>query len=81
MKGTVRRNLIVFIALIVLASICMALADGIQKDHGNVEIIDGKIDVLPGFGIRERYLAYKLYKPVSATAENRAPTVLLLHGY
>ena len=81
MKGTVRKNLIVFIALIVLASICMALADGIQKDHGNVEIIDGKIDVLPGFGIRERYLAYKLYKPVSATAENRAPAVLLLHGY
>ena len=81
MSSQVKRNLIVFIALIVLASLCMVLADGIQRDHGNVEIIDGKIDVLPGFGVHEGYLTYKLYKPVTATPDNKAPAVLLLHGY
>ena len=50
-------------------------ANGIQRDHGNIEITDGQIPVEDG------YLTYKLYRPVTATADNKAPAVLLLHGY
>ncbi len=67
--------LLLCICLIALASVFMMLADRIQGDHGLVEIIDGQI------ALGEDHIAYKLYKPVSASAEEKAPAVLLLHGY
>ena len=67
--------LVVCLCLVLAASLCMGAADKLQRDNGNIEIIDGQIEVHGG------YLAYKLYKPVSATASNKAPAVLLLHGY
>ena len=68
-------SLILLALFIALASVCMGVADRIQKDNGQVEIIDGSIDTEAGV------LTYKLYKPKSATASNKAPGVLLLHGY
>ncbi|MBR0385393.1 MAG: hypothetical protein IJI05_02460 [Erysipelotrichaceae bacterium] len=70
-----RLDLFLCILCLVLASTLMFMANGIQKDHGNIEIIDGQIADERG------YLTYKLYKPVSATSDNKAPAVLLLHGY
>ena len=67
--------LVVCLCLVLAASLCMGAADKLQRDNGNIEIIDGQIEVHGG------YLAYKLYKPVSATVSNKAPAVLLLHGY
>lgn len=66
----------VFTVLFLVASmICMFMANGIQRDHGNIKISEGKIQTDAG------KITYKLYKPVSATKDNRAPGVLLLHGY
>ncbi|MBQ1827009.1 MAG: hypothetical protein II126_03460, partial [Erysipelotrichaceae bacterium] len=70
-----RSSLIIFLVLILLSAGCMFAADRIQRDNGNIEITDGKIDVEGG------YLTYKLYKPKSASASSKAPAVLLLHGY
>ena len=53
----------------------MCIANGIQTDHGNIEISMGTIDTEAGF------LNFKLYEPATATSENPAPGVLLLHGY
>ena len=53
----------------------MFLANSVQRDHGRIKISEGKIETSVG------YLTYKLYKPVSATKESKAPGVLLLHGY
>ncbi len=75
MKDRKRMKIIACVLCVLLATLCMFLADGIQKDHGNIEIIDGTVPAGDGF------LTYKMYKPVSATAENKAPAVLLLHGY
>ena len=75
MKYRKNANLIACALCVLLATVLMFLADGIQKDHGNIEILDGTIPAEDG------YLTYKMYKPVSATAENKAPAVLLLHGY
>ena len=66
------------ITLIVLLFVCFAslfCADRIQKDNGNVEIITDVIEVEDG------NLAYKLYKPKDVSASNKAPAVLMLHGY
>ena len=68
-------SLVLCVCFIVLASIFMGIADRIQKDNGNIEIIDGKIEDEKG------YLTYKLYKPVDVSSDNKAPAVLLLHGY
>ena len=62
-------------ALLAAALLCMFLADSIQQDHGQVEVTEGVIETELGD------LTYKLYRPVSATAQNQAPGVLLLHGY
>ena len=61
--------------LILLATLCMFLANSIQKDHGNIQITDGKITTDLG------EIAYKLYKPKTVSDSNPAPGVLLLHGY
>ena len=68
-------SLVLCVCFVVLASIFMGIADRIQKDNGNIEIIDGRIEDEKG------YLTYKLYKPVDVSSDNKAPAVLLLHGY
>lgn len=67
-----------WIALLVMligATAMMYMADRIQKDEGNIQIVDGYINSDDGS------LAYKLYKPINASNTNKAPAVLLLHGY
>ncbi|MGM9605405.1 MAG: hypothetical protein ACI3XG_10115 [Faecousia sp.] len=61
--------------LLAAALALMAVADGIQRDWGRVEVTDGVIETQAG------NLTYKLYTPLTATAAQRAPGVLLLHGY
>ena len=66
----------ILLAVFVLAAFgCMAGADRLQKDRGNVTVIEGNIECELG------NIYYKQYTPASATAENPAPGVLLLHGY
>ena len=66
---------LLLIVMLVLASFMMYSADNIQKDYGKIEIVESRINV------GSDYLTYKLYKPISATSTNKAPAVLLLHGY
>lgn len=69
------KSLILLIILLIGASGLMYYADRIQKDEGNIQIIDGSIRLPDG------KLTYKLYKPKAASEANKAPGVLLLHGY
>ncbi|MBQ1567528.1 MAG: hypothetical protein IIZ80_06530, partial [Erysipelotrichaceae bacterium] len=71
------RNIFVVITLclVAVATLFMALANKIQTDSGNIELIDGQIADERG------QLTFKLYKPLEASAQNKAPAVLLLHGY
>ena len=64
------------LAVLLCAAIaCMAFADGIQRSGGAVEIMDGRLHTENGT------LTYKLYSPLTATSDHKAPGVLLLHGY
>ena len=67
--------LILTILCIIAATALMVFADRIQTDYGNIQIINGSIKDERG------RLTYKLYKPLNATSETKAPGVLLLHGY
>lgn len=75
MKGSWKKAAALLTALLVILFVCMACADGIQRDGGKVEITEGWIETDVG------NLMYKLYTPENATAEHKAPGVLLLHGY
>ncbi len=67
--------LILSILCIVASTVLMVFADRIQTDQGNIQIINGSLTDERG------RMTYKLYKPLNATSETRAPGVLLLHGY
>lgn len=62
---------------ILLAAIfvCMIFANLIQTNFGKVEVTTDSFEYNGG------RLYYKLYKPEGATANAKAPAVLLLHGY
>jgi len=75
MKKTVLRPVAVLMVLLLLLFACMGIANNIQTDQGNIRVSRGTIDTEVGS------LTFKLYEPVTATADNPAPGVLLLHGY
>ena len=75
MRPNIKRSLAVFLALIIAATGCMMIAHGIQTDHGGIAVSLGTVNTEVG------NLTYKLYVPDTATPENPAPGVLLLHGY
>ena len=69
--------------LLICAFVALTIANGIQTDHGNIVVTEGVIDAYRSEGGAEHLgmLTYKLYTPRTATAENKSPGVLLLHGY
>ena len=75
MRSTIQRPLAILLALVLVIFGCMAIAHGIQTDHGNVAVSEGALTLEAGT------LTYKLYVPKTATEDTPAPGVLLLHGY
>lgn len=69
------KSFILLLVLLLAATGCMFVADRIQKDNGKIEVTEGQIP----YG--NDYLTYKLYVPKDASATNKVPAVLLLHGY
>ena len=75
MKKNLKSNIMALAILVILCFAALFIADRIQRDGGRVNIETGFIATDRGD------VAYKLYIPEAATAGNRAPGVLLLHGY
>lgn len=75
MKENRKKAAVVLAALLVVLFGCMIAADSIQRGGGSIDVTEGWIETDVG------NLMYKLYSPITATAENKAPGVLLLHGY
>ncbi|MBQ9858905.1 MAG: hypothetical protein IJO77_07895, partial [Oscillospiraceae bacterium] len=75
MKVPWKKYMICTAALLIAAFICMGIANAIQTGGGSIELSEGVLESEYGS------LAFKLYRPVKATAESPAPAVLLLHGY
>ena len=75
MRSNVKRPLAILIALVLAVFGCMWAAHGIQTDNGTIAVTTGTIETDVGD------VSYKLYVPDTATPENPAPGVLLLHGY
>jgi dienelactone hydrolase len=74
---------IIFGVCILVSFFCVGLAALIQSGFGAVSIESGfftpeRRDAAGGLPVR---IAYKLYRPKTATAANPAPAVLVMHGY
>lgn len=73
-------SLIVLASLLVTTFLCLGIADGIQKDWGNIEVTSGQLEATTVDN--ETYsMGYKLYIPKGVDDSHPAPSVLLLHGY
>ena len=83
MKKARTKWIVSLATLLIVAFVALTLANGIQTDHGNITVTEGVIDAYRGENGAEHLgmMTYKLYTPKTATAENKAPGVLLLHGY
>ena len=68
-------KLILTVLMLGMACACMFMANTVQTSESSVEIIRGKLETEAGD------LTYKIYKPDSASETDKAPAVLLLHGY
>lgn len=76
MEKNNRKSWIFLAVFLCITMVCMLLAHLIQTDYGKVNVTMGEFNA-EGLGD----ITYKLYVPETATAENKAPAVLLLHGY
>ncbi len=71
---------VLLVTFLLCAVLFLSFADRIQTDDGNIVVTEGVIDANRGeqpLGM----MTYKLYTPKTATADHKAPGVLLLHGY
>lgn len=87
---------IVLFCSLVVTFLSMGISHGIQTGFGNIEVTTGKFEisdvtrtdnqVIHGENgyyhpSEDANIAYKLYRPKTATKDNKAEAVLLLHGY
>ena len=77
---SVKVALIVLACLLVTTFTCMGIANGVQKDWGNVDVTSGQITATT-VDNKEYSMGYKLYIPKGVDESNPAPAVLCLHGY
>ncbi|MBQ1482760.1 MAG: hypothetical protein IIZ28_04225 [Erysipelotrichaceae bacterium] len=68
-------KLILLVLMLGAACACMFMANTVQTSENTVTVSEGKIATRAG------KLSYKLYKPNGVSETNKAPAVLLLHGY
>lgn len=76
MKTNTKKCWAVFLLFVLVSFGTIMLADLVQRDFGKVEVFPVEIRV-EETGI----ITGKLYKPKTATEENKAPAVLVMHGY
>ena len=83
MKG-IKKHFIFLIAFLVITFTCLAVANGIQHDNGNIDVKMGSFTAeyktMDG-QTKTGDIVYKLYTPKGVSASNKAPALLLLHGY
>lgn len=76
MKTNNLKPLIAFLICIIIMVSAMSIAYGFKTDFGNIDISTLRLQTDNGHSI-----SYKIYVPDTATAEQPAPSVLLIHGY
>jgi hypothetical protein len=72
----VRKQLNWFIVCVVIVAISAVMVNAIQSDFGKVELTQVRISNANG-----EIIVAKLFRPLTATADNKSPAILNMHGY
>ena len=83
MKKDIIKPIIIFASCVIITFLCSGLAALVRNDFGGVEVTSGILapdtsEAANGLPVR---IAYRLYKPKTASAQNPAAAVLAMHGY
>ncbi|MDR0503741.1 MAG: hypothetical protein LBH16_10530 [Treponema sp.] len=83
MNKTFLKPLFLFAVCVIIVFFCNGMAAHVRNGFGSVEVTTGfftpeKSEAANNYPVR---IAYKLYKPKTATASNPAAAVLAMHGY
>lgn len=70
----------VLISCLIIAVVCMYMANQIQTGMGNIEVVTASFEAEDADG-EAYHVTYKMYIPKEASEENPLPAVLCLHGY
>jgi fermentation-respiration switch protein FrsA (DUF1100 family) len=72
----VRKQAYWFLACVVIVAISAVMVNAVQSDFGKVEVTQVRISNPNG-----DIVVAKLFRPLTATADNKAPAILNMHGY
>ncbi len=75
-----KRAAVLLAVFLILAFACLLIANAVQHGGGSVDIEEGYIAAEQN-GENIGQIFYKLYKPAGVSEQNKAPGILLLHGY
>ncbi|MBQ0036748.1 MAG: hypothetical protein KBT35_07530 [Firmicutes bacterium] len=79
-----KKRIIVLLCCLVVTFGSLFIANDIQTDHGNIDVKMDSFEmeyVDPNGETKKGNVTYKLYVPKGVDANNKAPALLLLHGY
>ncbi|MCJ7696489.1 MAG: alpha/beta fold hydrolase, partial [Anaerolineaceae bacterium] len=76
MKGKLSKSALWLIILVLIITFAATMANLIERDFGNV-----KVSIIKIINDQGQTVVAKLFRPVTATAENPAPAILNMHGY
>ena len=74
-----KKALIALIICLVIAMGSMLVANMVQRDFGNIDVVTAAFSVEDGTDTYD--ITYKIYIPKEADASNPLPALLCLHGY
>ncbi|MCJ7694124.1 MAG: hypothetical protein MUO40_01745, partial [Anaerolineaceae bacterium] len=75
MKGKLSKSALWLIILVLIITFAATMANLIERDFGNV-----KVSIVKIINDQGQTVVAKLFRPVTATAENPAPAILNMHG-
>jgi pimeloyl-ACP methyl ester carboxylesterase len=76
MKTDIRKQAYWFVACVVIVALSAVMVGAIQSDFGKVDVTQVRIANPSG-----EIVVAKLFRPLTATPDNKAPAILNMHGY
>ena len=68
------------VVCVIIALVCMFVANLLQTDFGKVNVVTASFEVTEGQS-KPYTITYKIYIPEEARETNKLPALLCLHGY
>ena len=75
-KIKTNKPLIALISCMVISIVSISLSSGFQSNFGQIDV-----QIINFTGLKGENLVAKIYRPITATSDNKAPGILAIHGF